>query len=155
MESSQTINDPLGCPGVGSSLGVRAWGHPQQSPKRSINLFTVNKLKLKPLPCSWLNTRALGSDGTQLWVSINSFTNIQVQGQKSPSLLLGFCVCLNSKSPGGLPWLRGPRPLPLPPQVPEPQLYRPAFSHIDIYIYMYVYITYTASIYINVHSFLE
>lgn len=147
MESSQTINDPLGCPGVGSSLGVWAWRHPQQSPKRSINLFTVNKLRLKPLPCGWLNTRALGSDGTRLWVSINSFTNIQVQGQKSPSLLRGF----STASPGGPPLAKGPPP----PQGPEPQLYRPAFSHIDIYIYMYVYIIYTASIYINVHSFLE
>lgn len=101
-----------------------------------------------------LNPRALGSDRTWLWGSINNFTNIQVQGQKSPTLLRGFRICLNSESPGPPP-AKGPRPLPLPPQGPEPQLYRPAFSHIDTFIYMYVYIIYTASIYINVHSFLE
>lgn len=90
--------------------------------------------------------------------SINSFTNIQVQVQflkqncgagKAPPSSAGICICLNSKSP------RAPHQGPHIARVPRPQLYRPFFLHIDFLNICMCNIIHTASIYINVHTFLE
>lgn len=80
---TSNYSPPFRGPGAGSGRGWCAGRILSHPPKRSINLLTVNKLKLKPLPHGQLSTRSPGSnrDTGSGGGSINSFTNIQVQVQ--------------------------------------------------------------------------
>lgn len=98
LEPSQALRGPWGSAGLARTLG-RGLHAPSANPQRGINLPSVSKVNLKPLPRGWLHTRSDGRDrdtGSGVDKELYKHTDpgtifkTKLRCQKSPSSLCRF-----------------------------------------------------------------